>query len=75
MMCVLIWKVAKRPVMSLSKVTEAPQTWKWSDPHMCGYQTSFFWDRTTFIGSLVPSFASVESAEALPVHLVDDGYR
>ena len=42
------------------------------------YRTLFLWDGTTFIGSLVPNFvsaASAESAEALLVHLGDDGYR
>jgi hypothetical protein len=61
--------------MSLSKVTD-PSTQNVDVLRsVCMYQTLFLWDGTPFIGSLVLSFASAELAEALPVHLVDDGYH
>lgn len=61
--------------MSLSKVTDR------STPDMNAfrsartYRTFFLWDGIMFIGSLAPNFASAESAEALLVHLEDDGYH
>ena len=63
--------------MSLSKVTDrsTPDMNVFRSACTAMYRTFFLWDGTTFIGSLVPKFASAESAEALLVHLEDDGYH